>query len=155
MEAQAQLFAFSRIIQRISLSKAEFNPCSKVEKFQLDNERYRYLEPEEESTLMSKLIDTRRHLVDMVIFALGLGLRKREQLNLRRDQVDIFCKVVTATRTKGKRNREIPMDILDDRVRPILMRLCANKKADEYLLVNPKTGNPIPTSKNHSLRHAD
>jgi integrase len=126
----------------ISLGKADFNPCSHVEKFQLDNERYRYLEPEEESTLMSKLIDTRRHLVDMVILALGLGLRKREQLNLRRDQVDIFRKVVTASKTKGKRNREIPMDVLDERVRPILMRLCANKKADEYLLINPKTGKP-------------
>jgi integrase len=69
---------------------------------------------------MSKLIDTRRHLVEMVILALGLGLRKREQLNLRRDQVDIFRKVVTASKTKGKRNREIPMDVLDERVRPAL-----------------------------------
>ena len=34
------------------------------------------------------------------------------------------------------------MDILDERVRPILMRLCANKKADQYLMVNPKTGKP-------------
>jgi len=87
----------------ISLGKANFNPCSKVEKFQLDNERYRYLEPEEEESLMSKLTDARRHLVDLVILALGLGLRKREQLNLRRDQVDIFRKVVTALDTTQKR----------------------------------------------------
>lgn len=126
----------------MSLGKADSNPCSKVEKFKLDNERYRYLEPEEEGSLMTKLIDKRRHLMDMVILALGLGLRKREELNLRRDQVDIFRKVVTASKTKGKRNREIPMDVLDERVRPVLMRLCANKKADEYLLVNPKTGKP-------------
>ncbi|HYW70027.1 MAG TPA: site-specific integrase, partial [Pyrinomonadaceae bacterium] len=126
----------------MSLGKADSNPCSKVEKFKLDNERYRYLEPEEEATLMTKLIDKRRHLVDLVILALGLGLRKREELNLRRDQIDLFRKVVTASRTKGKRNREIPMEVLDDRVRPILMRLCARKKADEYLFVNPKTGKP-------------
>ena len=88
----------------ISLGKADFNPCSHVEKFQLDNERYRYLEPEEESTLMSKLIDTRRHLVDMVILALGLGLRKREQLNLRRDQVDIFPQ--SSNRQQNQRQAE-------------------------------------------------
>jgi len=126
----------------MSLGKADFNPCSKVEKFKLDNERYRYLEPDEERGLMSNLIDKRRHLVDLIILALGLGLRKREQLNLRRDQVDLFRRVVTASRTKGKRNREIPMNVLDERIRPILMRLCANKKADEYLFLNPKTGKP-------------
>lgn len=84
----------------MSLGKADSNPCSKVEKFKLDNERYRYFEPEEEGSLMTNLIDKRRHLMDMVILALGLGLRKREELNLRRDQVDIFRKVVTASKTK-------------------------------------------------------
>jgi integrase len=48
----------------------------------------------------------------MVIIALGLGLRKREQLNLRRDQIDFFRNVVIASKTKGKRNREIPMDVI-------------------------------------------
>jgi integrase len=75
----------------------------------------------------------------MVIIALGLGLRKREQLNLRRDQIDFFRNVVIASRTKGKRNREIPMDVLDERVKPILMSLCGTKKADEFVFVNRKT----------------
>jgi hypothetical protein len=47
----------------------------------------------------------------MVRVALGL-----EQLKLRRDQVDFFRNVVVASRTKGKRNREIPIDVLDARV---------------------------------------
>lgn len=64
----------------------------------------------------------------MVIVALGLELRKQEQLKLRRDQVDFFRNVVVASRTKGKRNREIPMDVLDERVKPILWMLCENKK---------------------------
>ena len=91
---------------------------------------------------MEKLVDKRAHLHSMVIVALGLGLRKREQLNLRRDQVDFFRNVVIASRTKGKKNREIPLDVLDDRVKPILMRLCANKRADEYVFVNPDTKKP-------------
>ena len=73
-----------------------------------------------------------------MIVALGLGLRKQEQLKLRRDQVDFFRNVVVASRTKGKRNREIPMDVLDECVKSILWKLCENKKADEFVSVNPK-----------------
>lgn len=126
----------------IALGKADSNPCARVKRFKLDNERYRYLDPSEESALMRTLVDKRAHLHDMVIVALGLGLRKREQLNIRRDQVDFFRNVVIASRTKSKRNREIPMDVLDQRVKPILMRLCRMKKADEFVFVNPKTKKP-------------
>ena len=91
---------------------------------------------------MSWLVKPREHLEPLVIVALGLGLRKQEQLRLRRDQVDFFRNVVVASRTKGKRNREIPMDVLDDRVKPILWKLCENKKADEFVFVNPKTKKP-------------
>lgn len=56
------------------------------------------------------------------MIAQGLGLRKQQQLKLRRDQVDFFRNVVVASRTKGKRNREIPMDVLDDRVKPISVK---------------------------------
>jgi len=125
----------------IEVGKADMNPCLRVKKFKLDNERYRYLTPTEEADLMSWLIDERKHLQPMVILALGLGLRKREQLNLRRDQVDFFRNVVVASRTKGKRNRDIPMDVLDDRVKSVLLHLCEKKKADEFVFVNPHTKN--------------
>ena len=49
----------------------------------------------------------------MITVALRLGLRKREQLNLRRDQVDFPQSVVVATKTKGRKNREIPMERLE------------------------------------------
>jgi integrase len=78
----------------------------------------------------------------MVIVALELSLRKREQLNLRRDQIDFFRNVVTASRTKGKRNCEIAMDVLDERVKLILMSLCGTKNADEFVFVNPNTKKP-------------
>jgi integrase len=112
----------------IDVGKADSNPCSRVQKFELDNERYRYLEASEETALMAALVSRRAHLHPMVIIALGLGLRKREQLNLRRDQIDFFRNVVIASKTKGKRNREIPMDVLDERVKPILMSLCARRR---------------------------
>lgn len=90
----------------IDFGKTESNPCSRVRKFRLENERYRYLLPEEEPMPMSALICTRAHLKEIVTVALGLGLRKREQLNLRRDQVDFGRNVVIAARTKGRKNRE-------------------------------------------------
>ena len=60
--------------------------------------------------------------------ALGLGLRKREQLNLRRDQIDFSRNVVVATKTKGRKNREIPMDVLNPEVRDILLTLSIGRK---------------------------
>jgi integrase len=99
---------------------------------------------------MKRLVDERIHLHSMVIVALGLGLRKREQLKLRRDQVDFSRNVVTAGRTKGKKNREIPMDVLDQRVKAVLLTLCEKKKADEFVFVNPKTRLLIPISSGRS-----
>ena len=84
------------------VGKADSNPCERVKKFKLDNERYRFLTPTEEADLMSWLVKPREHLAAMVIVALGLGLRKQEQLRLRRDQVDFFRNVVVASRTKGR-----------------------------------------------------
>jgi integrase len=126
----------------IDIGKADTNPCLRVKKFKLDNERYRYLTPSEEGELIRWLIDERKHLHSMVIVALGLGLRKREQLKLRRDQVDFSRNVVTASRTKGKKNREVPMDVLDGRVRDVLLTLCDGKRADEFVFLNPKTKLP-------------
>jgi integrase len=68
--------------------------------------------------------------------------RWRVSLRKSRDQIDFFRNVVIASRTKGKRNREIPMDVLDERVRPLLMSLCGTKKADEFVFVNKKTKKP-------------
>src|SRR5688500_2122459 len=63
--------------------KAEFNPCSKVDLFPLDNLRYRYLLPEEEPRLMAELSGPRAHLRPAVIVALGTGMRLGEQLRMK------------------------------------------------------------------------
>src|SRR5260370_3797623 len=125
----------------IEFNKAASNPCSRVRKFKLDNERYRYLLPEEEPGPMTVMTGKRDHLRAMVTVALGLGLRKREQLNLRRDQVDFSRNVVIAARTKGRKNREIPLDVLNPEVREILLRLCAGKRPDDHVFTNPDTDN--------------
>jgi integrase len=85
----------------------------------------------------------RAHLRPLVVVALGLGLRKREQLNLRRGQVDFFRNVVIAARTKGRKNREIPLDVLNPEVREILKRACHGKDAEDYVFTNPDTDKPF------------
>lgn len=45
----------------IELKKADSNPCAAVKKLKLDNERYRYLLPEEEPELLAQLIAPRQH----------------------------------------------------------------------------------------------
>jgi integrase len=137
-EALSRLFSLA-----IAFKKAESNPCSRVKKFKLDNEHYRYLLPDEEPVLMSVLTEKREHLKGMITVALGLGLRKREQLHLRRDQIDFSRNVVVATKTKGRKNREIPMDVLDPEVREILLNVCSGKKPDDYVFGNPETGKPF------------
>jgi hypothetical protein len=48
-----------------------------------------------------------------------------------------------ATKTKGRKNREIPMDVLNPEVREILLKLCHGKKPDDYVFGNPETDKPF------------
>jgi integrase len=59
---------------------------------------------------MAVMIKRLKHLKPLVIAALGTGLRKRELLDLRRDQVDFARGLIVVCHTKGKRNREVPMN---------------------------------------------
>ncbi len=34
------------------------------------------------------------------------------------------------------------MDVLDQRVKPVLLALCEKKKADEFVFLNPETESP-------------
>src|SRR5258705_13606140 len=89
----------------IQYRRVSLNPVRQVKRFRPDNERHRYLLPDEEERLLKALTGRVRHMKPLVIVALGTGLRKRELLDLRRDQVDFPSSLVVASHTKGKRNR--------------------------------------------------
>jgi len=76
----------------IDMGKADFNPCVRVKKFKLDNERYRYLTPAEESALISKLVDARAHLHSMVIIALGFRSKEARAVELEARPGRLFPK---------------------------------------------------------------
>lgn len=131
----------------IRYRRINLNPCRPVKQFKPDNERLRYLLPNEETRLLEVLTGRLKHLKPLVIVALGTGLRKRELLDLRRDQVDFSRGLVVATHTKGKRNREIPMNT---QVRNVLGEACRGKGTNDFVFPNPKTGEPYTDIK-HSF----
>jgi integrase len=51
--------------------------------------------------------------------------------------------VVIAAPTKGRKNREIPMDVLNLEVREILKRACHGKDPEDYVFTNPDTDKPF------------
>ena len=99
---------------------------------------------------MSVLTGRLKHLKPLVVVAIGTGLRKRKLLSLRRDQVDFSRGVVVAVHTKGKRNREIPMN---DEVKAVLGRQCRGKRGSDYVFVNAITDQPYTDIK-HSFASA-
>ncbi|MEJ7713849.1 MAG: tyrosine-type recombinase/integrase [Pyrinomonadaceae bacterium] len=119
----------------IKYEKAESNPCEKVGLLSLDNQRYRYLLPDEEESLMEVLTGPREHLKALVIVAIGTGMRQGEQFSLKRHQVDFFRGIVTARKTKNGRDRDIPMN---SEVRSTLADLCKGKGSDDLVFTSPR-----------------
>jgi integrase len=105
----------------------------------LQNQRYRYLLPDEEPLLLAQCVGNRKHLPTMIAFAIGTGARKSEQLNLKVRQVDFFRNLVTFDRTKSGRSRMVE---INPEVRQMLLELCRAKRPDDYVWVNPATSGP-------------
>jgi integrase len=141
----SRIFSFA-----VEMGETDQNPCSRVRKLKLDNQRYRYLLPEEEPLLKETLTGQREHLLDLVSIAMGTGLRKNEQLSLKVEQLDFARNVIIATRTKAGKNREVPMN---SEVRGILLRLARHKRSGDYVFISPKTGTRFKDIK-HSFHKA-
>jgi integrase len=135
-----ELELLSRIFSlAIRLGLAELNPCSQVSKFKLQNQRHRYLLPDEEPVLLAQCIGTRKHLATMIPFAIGTGARKNEQLSLKVRQVDFFRNLLIFDKTKSGRSRIVE---INSEVRQILLELCKGKRPDDFVWTNPVTGGP-------------
>lgn len=133
-----ELELLSRIFSlAIRLGLADSNPCSRVSKFKLQNQRYRYLLPDEEPALLAQCTGSRKQLATMIPFAIGTGARKNEQLSLRVRQCDFFRKLIIFDKTKSGRPRIVEMNT---EVREILLGLCKGKRPDDNVWVNPASG---------------
>jgi integrase len=146
-----ELQLLSRIFSlAIRLGLAESNPCSKVSKFKLQNQRHRYLLPDEEPVLLTQCTGNRKHLATMIPFAIATGARKSEQLSLKVRQVDFFRNLIVFDKTKSGRPRTVE---LNSEIRQILIELCKGKQPDDYVWVSPATGGPYTDIK-HSFPSA-
>lgn len=146
-----ELQLLSRIFTlAIRLGIADSNPCSRVSKFKLQNQRHRYLLPDEEPLLLAQCTGKREHLGTMIPFAIATGARKSEQLNLRVRQIDFFRNLVLFDKTKSGRDRMVE---LNSEIRQMLLELCRGKQPNDYVWVNPATGGPYTDIK-HSFPSA-
>jgi len=120
----------------IDSKKADTNPCANVRKLRVNNQRYRYLTPDEEPRLMAALKGPRKHLKAAVIVALGTGMRLGEQLRMRKRQVDFLRNIITPMETKNGKDRDIPMNV---QVKAAMLELCKNKLGEDYVFASPRT----------------
>jgi integrase len=129
--------------------KVTVNPCRRVKKLLMQNQRTRYLSFEEEEQLLAVLTGRLAHLRAIVIVALDTGLRRRELLSLERAQVDFRLGIINVKRTKSGKGRTVPMT---PRVRQTLKPLCEGEDS-AYVFANPATGAAL-TDVKHSFTSA-
>lgn len=118
------------------LNEAESNPCQKVERFALDNQRVRYLSEDEEQRLFDAMGDDDL-LKNIVTLLLHTGMRRGEIFGLKWFDVDFERGMLQVRKTRTKLNRTVPMN---SRVREVLAR---QPKSSEYVFTSPRTGSRL------------
>jgi integrase len=135
-----ELELLSRIFTRaIELKLTATNPCDQVKLFELSNKRRRYLLDEEEPRLLAACEGTLAHLRRLIIVAVRTGMRRGDQLNLRKSQVDFQRGVIWVPNVKT--GKEYPLNMSAE-LREIMLGLVKEKPAGEYVFTNPATGKP-------------
>ena len=124
----------------------ESNPCRKVKKFRLNNQRMRVLSEEEETRLMAALEDN--ELVGQIVtVALHTGMRRGEIFNLKWFDVDFNRGFIQVRESKSNKKRLIPMN---STVKTLLKE---RKRESEYVFPSPKTSGKLDNIK-RSFRRA-
>src|SRR5689334_12959975 len=104
-----------------------------------NNKRVRYLLDEEEPKLFAILNGRRKHLRPLVTVAIGTGMRRGDQLNLRWEKVDFQRDVNYVPNSKTGKDYGVPMN---EDVRNTLLVLRSESNGSDYVFLNPKTKKP-------------
>jgi integrase len=117
------------------------NPCLEVKKYREENERTRYLLPEEEARLVAQCVGERAHLRPLLVLAINTGMRRGEILKLSWRHVDFERNLIRVSSdiTKTGRPRELPMN---SEVRNLLLEI-RPAHSDGPVIPSPKTGKGI------------
>jgi integrase len=120
------------------------NPVKEVQLLKEEKKDITILTPEKDVELLNELKPL--YAKDMVQVALNAGMRKREILDLTKDNVDIGNRMIHVTHTKNWEIRDIPMNELLTRV---LKEAIGRSPVDSpYVFTNPRTGKPFGDIKN-------
>jgi integrase len=123
----------------------EVNPCFRVKKLKLNNQRVRVLSSEEEEALFSAL--GKNELVkNIVTFALHTGMRRGEIFNLKWFDVDFPRSLIQIKESKSNKKRSIPMN---ETIRAMLEKI---KRKSEFIFPSPKTGERLDNIKRSFTR---
>ncbi len=136
-----ELEILSRVFTLATTAKlTSSNPCREVRKLPVNNRRTRYLLDDEEMVLLSHCQGERAHIYPMVIVAIGTGMRKGDQLDLRWEKVDFQRDVIYVPNMKTGHDYIVPMN---QDVRSVLLTRKREAKPDaEFVFINPKTSKP-------------
>lgn len=124
----------------------ENNPCRRVKKFRLNNQRTRVLSAEDERELFSALGDNGL-VKNIVSLALHTGMRRGEIFNLKWFDVDFNRGLIQVMESKSGKKRIVPMNAT---IRTMLDRLPGKA---EFVFPSPKTGGRLDNIK-RSFRRA-
>ncbi|MDQ4120040.1 MAG: tyrosine-type recombinase/integrase [Acidobacteriota bacterium] len=111
----------------------ESNPCFRVKKLKLNNQRMRVLSHEEERRLFAALGDNSL-ISQLITLAIHTGMRRGEIFNLKWFDVDFNRGFVQVRESKSGKKRLVP---INETVRSLLVGL---KRRSEYVFTSPKTG---------------
>ena len=87
----------------------EENPCRKIRRLPVDNERVRFLEEDEKRRLFDAC-SSDQDLMDVVLLALLTGGRQSEICGLKWEHVDFDEGLLYFMETKNKTNRALPLN---------------------------------------------
>ena len=107
----------------------------KVQLLEENNRRLRFLTKEECRELINACIN---HLRSILIIALNTGMRKREVLFLKWDNVDLRNGFILLELTKNGERREIP---INDTVREVFQSIIRRLDVP-FVFYDPRVGNP-------------
>lgn len=125
------------------------NPAKKVKLFHEDKERVRFLDPETEYPKL--LVEAKNgpwYLAPLIVLDLNTGLRRRNILNLRWDQVDFKRRIIRIeSRTKSGRPHNLPLnDTAFQKLQELLRRPVRIRTSSSTWREDLK-GNPSPISR--------
>lgn len=129
----------------------DVNPCRKVKKLKVNNQRTRVLSGEEEERLLLAL-QNNAFVKNITITALNTGMRRGEIFNLKWFDLDFNRKVICVRESKANKKRFVPMN-------KTLLSLFQNlKRKSEFVFPSPNTGqrlNNIKKGFNRALKEAE